>query len=126
VEALKLGALDYLRKPVDPPHLQRVLNNIADNITIREENSTLRRRLADVGELGPLFGRSIAMRKVITAIERLAQSSASVVITREGGTGKELVALSPVITTDADDCALCAGQLRGDSRDADGERAVRA
>ena len=66
--------------------------NIADNINIREENSTLRRRLAEVGELGPLFGRSLPMRKVITAIERLAQSSASVVITGESGTGKELVA----------------------------------
>ena len=92
VEALKLGALDYLRKPVDPAHIQRVLKNIADNINIREENSTLRRRLAEVGELGPLFGHSLAMRKVITAIERLAQSSASVVITGESGTGKELVA----------------------------------
>src|SRR5467141_2834698 len=48
VEALKLGAIDYLRKPVDPSHLERVLRNIADNINIREENSTLRRRLADV------------------------------------------------------------------------------
>src|SRR5258708_25330987 len=81
VEALKLGAIDYLRKPVDPAHLERVLRNIADTITIREENSTLRRRLADVGELRPLFGRSLPIRRVITAIERLAQSSAPVVTT---------------------------------------------
>jgi DNA-binding NtrC family response regulator len=86
VEALKQGAIDYLRKPVDPAHLQRVLKNIADNINIREENSTLRRRLAEAGELGPLFGRSLPMRKVITAIERLAQTSASVVMTGESGT----------------------------------------
>ncbi len=92
VEAIKLGALDYLRKPVDPPHLRQMLKNLADNVQMREENLTLRRRLADVGELGPLFGRSLVMRRVITAIERLAQSSASVVITGESGTGKELVA----------------------------------
>src|SRR5208282_4320919 len=92
VAALKLGAIDYMRKPVDPSHMQQVLKNLADNISIREENSNLRRRLAEVGELGPLFGKSAAMRKVITAIERLAQSSASVVITGESGTGKELVA----------------------------------
>src|SRR5271170_6763022 len=92
VAALKQGAIDYLRKPVDPAHLQRVLKTIGDNISMREENSALRRRLAEVGELGPLFGRSLPMRKVITAIERLAQSSASVVITGESGTGKELVA----------------------------------
>src|SRR6202140_4729349 len=92
VESLKLGALDYLRKPVDPAHLRQVLTNIADNIAVREENSALRRRLAEVGELGPLFGHSLAMRRVIVAIERLARSSASVVITGESGTGKELVA----------------------------------
>jgi DNA-binding NtrC family response regulator len=92
VESLKLGAVDYLRKPVDPAHLRQVLTNIADNIAVREENSALRRRLAEVGELGPLFGRSLAMRRVIVAIERLARSSASVVITGESGTGKELVA----------------------------------
>ena len=92
VEALKMGALDYLRKPVDPPHLHRLLKNLAENITMREENLTLRRRLADVGELGPLFGRSLAMRRVVSAIERIAQSSASVIITGESGTGKELVA----------------------------------
>lgn len=92
VEALKLGALDYLRKPVDPPHLRRVLNSIAENISMREENLALRRRLAQVGELGTLLGSSLAMRRVISSIERLASSSASVVITGESGTGKELVA----------------------------------
>jgi DNA-binding NtrC family response regulator len=92
VEAIKLGALDYLRKPVDPPHLRQMLKQIAENLAMRDENSALKRRLAQVGELGPLFGQSLAMRRVITAIERLAQSSASVVITGESGTGKELVA----------------------------------
>ncbi len=92
VEAIKLGALDYLRKPVDPPHLRQILKNLAENVQMREENQALRRRLASVGELGPLFGQSLAMRRVITSIERLAQSSASVVITGESGTGKELVA----------------------------------
>jgi DNA-binding NtrC family response regulator len=92
VEAIKLGALDYLRKPVDPPHLRQMLKQIAENLAMRDENSALKRRLAQVGELGPLFGQSLSMRRVITAIERLAQSSASVVITGESGTGKELVA----------------------------------
>jgi DNA-binding NtrC family response regulator len=69
-----------------------MLKNLADIVQMREENLTLRRRLADVGELGPLIGRSLSMRRVITAIERLAQSSASVVIAGESGTGKELVA----------------------------------
>ncbi len=92
VEAIKLGAVDYLRKPVDPPHLKQILRNLAENVVMRDENLSLRHRLAEVGELGPLFGKSPAMRKVIAAIERVAESAASVVITGESGTGKELVA----------------------------------
>jgi DNA-binding NtrC family response regulator len=59
---------------------------------IQEKNAALRRHQNGVGKLGPLFGQSLAMRRVIVAIERLASSSASVVITGESGTGKELVA----------------------------------
>jgi DNA-binding NtrC family response regulator len=92
VEAIKLGAVDYLRKPVDPPHLRQILRNLAENVIMRDENLSLRRRLAEVGELGPLYGKSAAMRRVITTIERFADSAASVVITGESGTGKELVA----------------------------------
>jgi DNA-binding NtrC family response regulator len=92
VEAIKLGAVDYLRKPVDPPHLRQMLRNLAENVEMRDENESLRRRLAEVGELGPLVGRSASMRKVLTTIERIADASASVVITGESGTGKELAA----------------------------------
>jgi DNA-binding NtrC family response regulator len=92
VEAIKLGAVDYLRKPVDPPHLRQILRNLAENVMMRDENLSLRRRLAEVGELGPLFGKSAAMRRVIATIERIADSVASVVITGDSGTGKELVA----------------------------------
>jgi len=92
VEAIKLGAVDYLRKPVDPPHLRQMLHNLAENVVMRDENVSLRRRLAEVGELGQLVGRSPAMRKVLATIERIADASASVVITGESGTGKELVA----------------------------------
>jgi DNA-binding NtrC family response regulator len=92
VEAIKLGAVDYLRKPVDPPHLRQMLRNLAENITMRDENLSLRRRLADVGELGPLVGKSASMRRVIATIERIAEASASIVITGESGSGKELVA----------------------------------
>jgi DNA-binding NtrC family response regulator len=92
VEAIKLGAVDYLRKPVDPPHLRQILRNLAENIAMRDENLSLRRRLAEVGELGPLIGKSLSMRRVIATIERIAEASASIVITGESGSGKELVA----------------------------------
>ena len=92
VQAIKLGASDYLCKPIDPPHLERILKNLTEHIDVREENLRLRRRLMAVGELGPLFGKSLAMRRVLVSIERLAESSASVIIAGESGTGKELAA----------------------------------
>jgi DNA-binding NtrC family response regulator len=70
-----------------------VLTNIV-GLDARRENPGPPQRLAGGVRMGPLFGRSRAMRRVIDAIERLAHSSASVVITGESGTGKELVARS--------------------------------
>ncbi len=92
VQAIKLGAYDYLRKPVDPPHLRVLLNNLSAHLTVREENQRLRRRLMRAGELGGLVGQSPAMRRVMTLIEQVAPSSAAVVIGGESGTGKELAA----------------------------------
>jgi len=92
VQAIKLGALDYLRKPVDPHHLRQILKTLSENISVREENLRLRRRLMETGELGPIYGRSLAMRRVMNSIERMAGSSASVIISGESGTGKELAA----------------------------------
>jgi DNA-binding NtrC family response regulator len=67
-----------------------MLTTIIDNLEARRENP--RPRPAESVEMGPLFGRSLEMRRVIVAIERFAPSSASVVITGESGTGKELIA----------------------------------
>ena len=57
VQAIKLGALDYLRKPVDPHHLRQILKTLSENISVREENLHLRRRLMETGELGPIYGK---------------------------------------------------------------------
>jgi two-component system response regulator HydG len=92
VQSIKLGAYDYLRKPVDPPHLRVLLNNLTAHLTVSEENQRLRRRLIRAGQLGPLVGHSTPMRRVMSLIEQVAPSSASVIITGESGTGKELVA----------------------------------
>jgi two-component system, NtrC family, response regulator HydG len=92
VQAIKLGAYDYLRKPVDPPHLRVLLNNLSAHLTISQENQRLRRRLLRAGELGHLVGQSQPMRRIMTLIEQVAPSTASVVILGDSGTGKELVA----------------------------------
>ncbi len=92
VQSIKLGAYDYLRKPVDPHHMEVLLNNLRTHLTVSKENQLLRRRLMDAGELGQLIGQSLAMRRVMAAIDQVAPSSASIVIVGESGTGKELAA----------------------------------
>jgi DNA-binding NtrC family response regulator len=92
VQSIKLGAYDYLRKPVDPHHMEVLLNNLRTHLTVSKENQLLRRRLMDAGELGQLIGQSLAMRRVMASIDQVAPSSASIVIVGESGTGKELVA----------------------------------
>ncbi len=92
VQAIKLGAYDYLRKPVDPPRLRQTLNNLSEHLAVSEENQRLRLRLMGVGELGPIIGQSQAMRRVMALVEQAAPSSASVIIQGDSGTGKEIVA----------------------------------
>ena len=92
VQSIKLGAYDYLRKPVDPHHMEVLLNNLRTHLTVSRENQLLRRRLIDAGELGKLVGQSLAMRRVMAAIDQVAPTSASIVIVGESGTGKELAA----------------------------------
>ncbi len=79
VEAIKLGALDYMRKPIDPPHLRQVLKTLTEYINTREENRLLRRQLSEVGQVGLMFGKSLAMRQVIASIEQLLRTSGSIV-----------------------------------------------
>jgi DNA-binding NtrC family response regulator len=92
VRAIKLGAYDYLRKPVDPPRLHQMLINLRELLSISEENQRLRLRLMGAGELGPIIGQSQAMRRVMALVEQAAPSSASVIIRGDSGTGKEIVA----------------------------------
>ncbi len=92
VQAIKYGAYDYLRKPIDPSHLRVLLNNLSEHLNISAENVRLRRRLMGAGELGTITGQSLALKRVMALIEQVAPSSASVLLTGESGTGKELAA----------------------------------
>jgi len=108
VQAIKQGAYDYLRKPVDPQHLRVLLNNLSDHLNVSAENIRLRRRLMGAGELGPMVGQSLPVRRVMSLIEQVAPSSASVVITGESGTGKELAARTIHELSPRRDCAYVA------------------
>ncbi len=92
VEALRKGATDYLTKPVDVPRLKTVLANVLRAHALRAEVGTLRSELRKLGRFGSLIGISPAMQKVYDLIGRVAPTDATVLLTGDSGTGKELVA----------------------------------
>jgi DNA-binding NtrC family response regulator len=92
VEAMRLGAYDYLTKPIDTQRLRSMLQNACSLVGIRTELESTRRRLRDSGSLGQLRGTSRKMQETFRLIELVAPSTASVLITGASGTGKELVA----------------------------------
>src|SRR6267142_775601 len=86
------GVYHYFDKPLDPNKLRLVLDRAVELAEAKRENERLRRQLKDRGAFGELVGNSELMREVYTLIEQVAPSSASVLITGDSGTGKELVA----------------------------------
>jgi DNA-binding NtrC family response regulator len=92
VGAMKLGAYDFLEKPVDATRLRTILANAARQRETAIELEVARRRLRETGLLGHLVGSSMAMREIFALIEQIAPSNVPVLITGESGTGKELVA----------------------------------
>ena len=92
IEALRLGALDYLTKPVDNRRLKAILANVVRLRSLKEEVGTLRGELRKLGRFGRLIGVSPAMQKVYDLMIKVAPTDATVFINGESGTGKELVA----------------------------------
>ncbi len=92
VEAMKLGAYDFLQKPVDATRLRNILTNATRQRETEIELEVARRRLRESGVLGSMVGNSKAMREIFGLIEQIAPSNVPVLITGESGTGKELVA----------------------------------
>lgn len=92
VEAMKLGAYDFLQKPVDATRLRTILGNATRQRETAIELEVARRRLRESGVLGALVGSSKPMREIFGLIEQIAPSNVPVLITGESGTGKELVA----------------------------------
>jgi DNA-binding NtrC family response regulator len=92
VNAMKIGAFDFIEKPVNPTRLRNILQNASRLRGTERELEASRRKLRDIGVLGALVGPSKRMQEVFRLIEMVAPSTASVLITGESGTGKELVA----------------------------------
>ncbi|MCL6565761.1 MAG: sigma-54 dependent transcriptional regulator [Acidobacteriia bacterium] len=92
VQALKQGAYDYVTKPFDPDDIAHLIRNAIGHRRAARESLRLQETLAEVIPPVELVGNSAPMRAVLQAIETVAPTDATVLITGESGTGKELVA----------------------------------
>lgn len=93
VQAIKLGAYDYLPKPLEPQRFREVLEKGLKQVALAREAGALRQRLeSPLGSYGALIGKSAPMRRLYQQIGQIAETSAAVLVSGESGTGKELVA----------------------------------
>jgi two-component system NtrC family response regulator len=92
VEAMKLGAYDYLTKPFSRDELRLVVSKAFSYRGLQEENVRLREALADRLDFSHMIGISDAMQEVFAIVRRVAGTEATILLTGESGTGKELVA----------------------------------
>ncbi len=92
VEALKLGAFDYVTKPVDPDDLSNLVRNILRQKDLSEENVRLKEKVSELGLGESIIGESPKMRRMMEMIHTVAETESNVVILGESGTGKELIA----------------------------------
>src|SRR4029078_2806419 len=92
VQALRLGAIDYMVKPVGVERLRGMLGRVPRTGELRQEIGELREELRKLGRYGHLLGSPTVMQRRYDALARVAPTSATVLITGESGTGKELAA----------------------------------
>jgi len=94
VQAIEAGAYWYIEKPLKPPVLRALLDRALGRVRDQQAVAALTRDLRSAGKLGVLVGSSPAMQDVMRQVEMAAPSTASVLITGETGSGKEMVARS--------------------------------
>ena len=92
IAAIRAGAYDFITKPPETDALVVALDRAVQHRRLRDEVKQLRQAVEASTHFGPLSGSSVAMRSVYDLLERIADSTASVLVTGETGTGKEVVA----------------------------------
>src|SRR5256714_6903705 len=99
VEAMKLGAYDYIQKPFDGEEIKHLVERTLEHNRLRLENQALR-TMAELNAPRPLIGSSGVMNDVRATIDRVARSNATVLVCGESGTGKEVVARAIHLASD--------------------------
>ncbi len=92
IEAMRLGAHDYLSKPFDVDELKMKVRNALEQRQLRQENVLLKRALGSTHQFANIVGRSDKMLAIFKLIEQIARTDSTVLVTGESGTGKEWVA----------------------------------
>lgn len=92
VEAMKLGAADFLLKPFSLDHLLTVVNKALEVSSLRDENRALREELGVRYQFDNVVGRSRAMQEIFAAVVRVAPTRATVLLCGESGVGKDMIA----------------------------------
>jgi two-component system NtrC family response regulator len=92
VKAMRLGAFDYISKPVDLDELDIMIERIIEHKNLKSENQLLKTQLQEKYKISSIVSQSPKMEEVINVAARVADSKATVLITGENGTGKEVLA----------------------------------
>jgi two-component system response regulator HydG len=92
VETMKLGAYDYLTKPLNFDELKMTLERSLDHMTLIKENESLKERISEDSSLTNIIGNSNAMKELASMVKTVASTEATILISGESGTGKELFA----------------------------------
>jgi len=92
VQALKVGAYDYVTKPIDPDYLSHIVNNALREKQLSIENLQLRESISEYSKFDEIVGESQSMKNVFDLIATVSKTDTTVLIRGESGTGKELIA----------------------------------
>ncbi len=92
IEAIKMGAIDYLQKPFNNIEIKHKIDRIIERKNLQNENIQLKKVLNKRFSFENIIGRSRELKKVLSVVENVADSTSTVLITGESGTGKEMIA----------------------------------